>query len=44
MKSIDTATLVTCVALALPMAAPAQDSPKDKTAPAPRKQIMPKCF
>ena len=44
MKSIDTATLVTCVALALPMAAPAQDSPKDKTAPAPRKQIMPKAL
>jgi hypothetical protein len=42
MKSIDIATLVTCVALALPMAAPAQDSPKDKTAPAPKKQVTPK--
>jgi hypothetical protein len=42
MKSIGLAPLVLCLALAPPAAAPAQDSPKEKTAPSQGKQIMPK--
>ncbi|MDZ7289131.1 MAG: DUF1579 domain-containing protein [candidate division KSB1 bacterium] len=44
MKSLEFVALVTCFILASPMAAATQDSPKDKTAPSQRKQIMPKEF
>jgi len=42
MKSLDLAPLAMCLVLALPAAAPTQDSPKDKTSPSQSKQIMPK--
>jgi hypothetical protein len=42
MKSIHLAPSLICVVLALPIAAAAQDSAKDKTSPGQSKQIMPK--